>query len=107
FWTEVFKVIHVIFQIFGAIFKMGDHGSQNGSEVRAQSNPIQTTWACCVKNKEKRGAELEVSVDPKETYEKGNCFTIKRWKRSLMSLMFGMDSTIFRNFTCIHNLDVT
>ncbi|KAL5664786.1 hypothetical protein ACJX0J_024894, partial [Zea mays] len=23
----------------------------------------------------KRGAELEVSVDPKETYERGNCFT--------------------------------
>ncbi|KAL5676711.1 hypothetical protein ACJX0J_012842 [Zea mays] len=71
---HVMPILHslwssVIFQIFGAIFKMGDH------EVRAQSNPIQTTWACCVKNKEKGGAELEVSVDPKETYEKGNCFT--------------------------------
>ncbi|KAL5676710.1 hypothetical protein ACJX0J_012841 [Zea mays] len=136
FWTEVFLWSSVIFQIFGAIFKMGDHevraqsnpiqttwaccvkNKEKGGaelennlmeeslfcftvdevfffgtadhvlsiivhnfikmgdhEVRAQSNPIQTTWACCVKNKEKRGAELEVSVDPKETYEKGNCFT--------------------------------
>ncbi|KAL5672220.1 hypothetical protein ACJX0J_016526, partial [Zea mays] len=98
FWTEVILWSSVIFQIFGAIFKMGDH------EVRAQSNPIQTTESLfcftCLSSKQITLIESNIDRDNGTLREGFNRIGVYS-RRASPQMRNGMKMTtswVFRSF---------